>query len=68
LGSHEASATAARREPKHTYDKEITALLVVDPYNDSMSEGGKIWPRIRAVAEANRCAALASSAIAQTPC
>src|SRR5262245_23944866 len=36
-----------------TYSKEITALLVVDPYNDFISEGGKIWPRIRAVAEAN---------------
>ena len=38
-----------------TYDKGITALLVVDPYNDFISEGGKIWPRIKAVAEANDC-------------
>jgi len=38
-----------------TYDKSITALLVVDPYNDFISEGGKIWPRIKAVAEANNC-------------
>jgi nicotinamidase-related amidase len=38
-----------------TYDKNITALLVVDPYNDFISEGGKIWPRIKAVAEANCC-------------
>ena len=37
------------------YDKEITALLVIDPYNDFISEGGKIWGRIRAVAEANGC-------------
>ena len=28
-------------EPKLTYDKEITSLLVIDPYNDFMSEGGK---------------------------
>jgi hypothetical protein len=27
---------------------------VVDPYNDFISEGGKIWPRIKAVAEANK--------------
>jgi len=27
-----------------TYDKEITALLVIDPYNDFISEGGKVWP------------------------
>jgi nicotinamidase-related amidase len=39
------------------YDKDITALLVVDPYNDFISEGGNIWPRIKAVAEANNCVA-----------
>jgi nicotinamidase-related amidase len=37
------------------YDKDVTALLVVDPYNDFISEGGKIWPRIKAIAEANNC-------------
>lgn len=26
-----------------TYDKDVTALLVSDPYNDFISEGGKIW-------------------------
>ena len=36
-------------------DKEITALLVIDPYNDFISEGGKIWDRIKTVAEANDC-------------
>ena len=30
-----------------TYERENTALLVVDPYNDFISEGGKIWPRIK---------------------
>jgi nicotinamidase-related amidase len=34
-----------------TYAKESTALLFVDPYNDFLSEGGKIWPRIQPVAE-----------------
>ena len=38
-----------------SYDKNVTALLVVDPYNDFISEGGKIWPRIKVVAEANNC-------------
>jgi nicotinamidase-related amidase len=38
-----------------SYDANITGLLVVDPYNDFISEGGKIWPRIKAVAEANNC-------------
>jgi len=37
------------------FDKEITALLVIDPYNDFISEGGKIWNRLKGVAEANNC-------------
>ena len=37
------------------FEKGDTALLVVDPYNDFISEGGKVWDRIRAVAEANNC-------------
>jgi hypothetical protein len=24
-------------------DREITALLVIDPYNNFISEGGKFW-------------------------
>jgi len=40
---------------KVTYEKEITALLVIDPYNDFISEGGKVWDRLKAVAEANQC-------------
>jgi nicotinamidase-related amidase len=34
----------------HTYDKATTALLVIDPYNDFLSEGGKVWPRVKDVA------------------
>ncbi len=33
-----------------TYNKNTTALLFVDPYNDFLSEGGKIWPRVKEVA------------------
>jgi nicotinamidase-related amidase len=40
---------------KVTYKKETTALLVIDPYNDFISEGGKLWNRVKAVAEANQC-------------
>ena len=40
---------------KVTYDKQLTALLVIDPYNDFISEGGKVWGRLKAVAEANSC-------------
>jgi len=35
--------------------KQDTALLVIDPYNDFISEGGKVWDRLKAVAEANHC-------------
>ena len=38
-----------------SYDPNNTGLVVVDPYNDFISEGGKIWPRIKEVAEANNC-------------
>jgi len=37
------------------YDKQMTALLVIDPYNDFISEGGKVWDRLKVVAEANGC-------------
>jgi nicotinamidase-related amidase len=36
-------------------DNNVTALLVIDPYNDFVSEGGKVWERLKGVAEANRC-------------
>jgi nicotinamidase-related amidase len=36
-------------------DKEITALIVIDPYNDFISEGGKFWDKLKTVAETNNC-------------
>jgi ureidoacrylate peracid hydrolase len=38
-----------------TYEREITGLVVIDPYNDFISEGGKVWDRLKGVAEANQC-------------
>jgi len=35
------------------YPREGTALLFVDPYNDFLSEGGKIYPRVKPVADEN---------------
>lgn len=35
------------------YPKAATGLLLVDPYNDFLSEGGKVWPRVQAIAEEN---------------
>jgi len=29
-----------------TFETEITALVVIDPYNDFISEGGKVWDRV----------------------
>jgi ureidoacrylate peracid hydrolase len=37
------------------FEKEITALVVIDPYNDFISEEGKVWDRIKKVAQANDC-------------
>ncbi|MFJ4467555.1 isochorismatase family cysteine hydrolase [Streptomyces sp. NPDC089424] len=34
-----------------TYDPRHTAVLLVDPFNDFLSEGGKIWPRLEPMAE-----------------
>ena len=31
------------------FEKEITALLIIDPYNDFISEGGKLWDRNKSV-------------------
>jgi nicotinamidase-related amidase len=33
-----------------TYPLERTGLLFVDPYNDFLSEGGKLWPMLKDVA------------------
>jgi nicotinamidase-related amidase len=38
-----------------TFSKELTGLIVIDPYNDFISEGGKVWDRLKGVAEANGC-------------
>ncbi len=37
------------------YEAGITGLLVIDPYNDFVSDGGKVWDRLKGVAEANQC-------------
>lgn len=33
------------------YPHRRTAVLLVDPYNDFLSEGGKVWPLLRDIAE-----------------
>jgi len=37
------------------YRGRSTGLVVIDPYNDFISEGGKVWDRLKEVAEANGC-------------
>jgi hypothetical protein len=34
-----------------SYDSSTTAILLVDPYNDFLGEGGKLWSRVKAVVE-----------------
>jgi nicotinamidase-related amidase len=38
-----------------TYDRQLTGLVVIDPYNDFVSEGGKHWDHLKPIAEANNC-------------
>ena len=37
------------------YEARKTALLFIDPYNDFLSEGGRVWPAIKAIAEEVTC-------------
>ena len=36
--------------PTIAYEKQRTALLVVDPYNDFLSDGGKLFPMLSDIA------------------
>ena len=38
-----------------SFDPDVSALVVIDPYNDFISEGGKAWDRVRTTAESNGC-------------
>ncbi|MDZ4372767.1 MAG: isochorismatase family cysteine hydrolase [Phenylobacterium sp.] len=38
--------------PTPAYEAARTALLFIDPYNDFLSPGGKLWSQVEAVAEA----------------
>ena len=39
------------QETANAYPSASTAVLLVDPYNDFLSEGGKYWPMAQKVAE-----------------
>jgi ureidoacrylate peracid hydrolase len=38
------------------FEKDLTGLLVVDPYNDFIFEGGILWPLVKEIAEPVHCA------------
>jgi ureidoacrylate peracid hydrolase len=38
-----------------TQESDLIGLLVIDPYNDFISEGGKVWDRLKGIAAANGC-------------
>src|SRR5262249_47764890 len=40
-----------RRMTEPIYNPTRSGLLFVDPYNDFLSEGGKLWPRVKGVGE-----------------
>jgi hypothetical protein len=41
----------AKVTAKPTYDPARSSLLFVDPYNDFLSEGGKLWPMVKEFTE-----------------
>jgi hypothetical protein len=43
------------------YAVDRTGLLIVDPYNDFMSEGGKLYDAIKPTADASACSATAQA-------
>ena len=45
---------------KLAYDPARTGLLFVDPYNDFLSDGGKLWPRVKELTEHPKVADAAS--------
>src|SRR5262245_34864855 len=45
----------ARPKMTLTFDRRLTALILIDPYNDFISDGGKVWDQLKAVAEGNDC-------------
>ena len=45
----------------HGYPKDRTALLFIDPYNDFLSEGGKLWPMVEGVAKRAGCGSWSAS-------
>jgi len=51
--SSDAAAHTERRSKMadNSYTRNRTALLFVDPHNDFLSDGGKLWPLIEGVAK-----------------
>ncbi|MER5787872.1 isochorismatase family cysteine hydrolase [Streptomyces sp. NPDC001980] len=41
-------------KPEQTYEPELTGLLIVDPYNDFLSEGGKLYEISRSTLEGHK--------------
>ncbi len=61
-----------RQSAMEVHDGSRTALLFVDPYNDFLSDSGKLWPRVAEVAQSvglhdNLRAIVAAMRAAQVP-
>jgi ureidoacrylate peracid hydrolase len=49
------TATIGWKTTTVVFDKDMTGLVLIDPYNDFISPGGKVWDRLKDVIEANEC-------------
>jgi ureidoacrylate peracid hydrolase len=49
------TATIGWKTTTVVFDKDMTGVVLIDPYNDFISPGGKVWDRLKDVIEANEC-------------
>jgi ureidoacrylate peracid hydrolase len=49
------TATIGWKTTAVVFDKDMTGVVLIDPYNDFISPGGKVWDRLKDVIEANEC-------------
>ena len=50
FADHGLAQTTGQASPLPHLPLSSTALLVIDPYNDFLSEGGKLWERTKETA------------------
>jgi nicotinamidase-related amidase len=50
-GRHQRCESGVSRVTDVSYERERTGLVLIDPYNEFLGEGGQVWQLVRQVAE-----------------